>query len=472
MSKVKSSSGPGKSARQSSDKDSKTLSKDKQVIKSLKGQLRSDTAKKRSKKALTSIPVSLFLKAINGYGLTLQDPFRFRGVKVPDYKKIKTVTCSTTDRWTITASAQGCCATSVRLGQRLQYIDNDSDLTPHGTENTPMIALSSADSAPDYLFANATFQGLQASPILVANYGLVRIVSAMLIIQYTGATLSDSGLMCTSAIDPESFANLIQSYPPGVSVKPQLNNGIFDELIDFPDATTVPINKHRTMYCRYTPMDERYVDFCTPLYDSLNQDTNGGYIVYNVADSSPGFPMPSYPASSEPPNDIEHGDQRAVFTAACTGLQPGATCYCVLTINWEAVPIIGTFVAGDASPSPSDPDMFSLGLNTSADKPITGEYLDVVPSSTGSSRIEQTTGGLYYDPTALITHVAETAGSTKAVTDTSPAAMDKLAATSSSGGFMDAFGSAFDFVKDKAIPFLADYGPEIVSGVGDLLALL
>lgn len=245
-----------------------------------------------------------------------------------------------------------------------------------------------------------------------------------------------------------------------------LSNNVFDQLIQYPNAMVLPANQHKAVTARYTPKDPRYLAYSPPLWDK--QDEVLGAIPYITTTS-----VAAGPADDACPQTVLYG-MRGIMTFAATGLTPGATIYCVLRINWEGTPLTGSYLAGDAVVSVSDSLLLDHGMSTSAGAPMVGSSAFELPPAV--SRMDATSGSLYKDPSQLIAHVAagNTASAPAAAAIGLPTVAQEVSKDkkSDSGGVGDFFGDAFGFIKDKVIPTALEYGPEIMSGIETVLALL
>jgi len=299
------------------------------------------TRSKENSRKLDALSSSLlgsrqYLGLFNGYLHSLLNPFGVTGVKIPDFDSTRTTTFSTIDRFSFPVGSGGAFWINVQIGPPL--------LSDYGTSVGNTLIQYSPNAVTSYFNDNGavgyTQLGYSAGSQMVANYARIRPVSAGLMVMYAGSTLSDAGLMLASYTDGESNGTYYEND----------NVWTFGYMQSFPNTETVLINQCRAIMCRYIPLTYDHYQYTEPnsLQTAINDPTDD--------------PV-GYQLSINPP--LNYG----YLMAAGQGLAVGAPIYAVLRINWEATPLVNTFVAGAASASPVDhlalENAMSMSSNTS-----------------------------------------------------------------------------------------------------------
>lgn len=452
----------------------------KELRKALKSSISGEAHSRIATKALSRVPASSWLKALNSYYLTLRYPLQMGGARVPDMAVQPTIAFSTTDRFSITAGANGLAGIAVALTNRTMW--NVGDGVPTFEPITNIFLTDPLNSTDTELWAGATDlsplswgygtpnyagRSLTAAPLVANTFSLARIVSAGVYLTYTGASLQDSGLMASFSEDTETLMSL-KGGPAGST---NLSIERFDDILQMPNSTALPVNQHMAMSARFTPKDQRYLSFSTPAINHfettyLTPGTTGDDPLSNVGGAL-GIPLGGGRTTAgdsivdiyKPGVSVLDGS-RGNIGVVCKGLTEGTTVYAVLRINWEGLPLTGSYLSGQAEVSTSDSLLLDHGLNESAKAPLTGTVNVALPPSVSKLDVSST------PPLLSTASVAAGAKNLGKIEDKVSAMAD---ASSSSSGVFD---KVVDFIKDDAVPFLSTYGPEIAEGVGSLLALL
>jgi len=262
-----------------------------------------------------------YLGLFNGYLHSILNPFGATGVKIPDFNSTRTTTFSTIDRFSFAVGSGGAFWAAVDIEP--PYLSAYGATTGNtAIEYSPNASTDDFNSPVAVGFTNV---GYSASPQILANYGRIRPVSAGLMVMYAGATLSDAGLMLASYVDGETYNTYWENQP----------SFTFEYMQSFANTETVLVNQCRAVMCRYIPLTYDHYQYTVPNQILVGSDT--------PTDDPIGYEL-----RANPP--YNYGS----LIVAGQGLAVGAPIYAVLRINWEGTPLVNTYIAGAASPSPVD----------------------------------------------------------------------------------------------------------------------
>jgi hypothetical protein len=291
-------------------------------------------AKKARKFAKRAAAFSPMLASLNGYYQTLRAPWHFSGVRIPDPQGLPSATFKTIDRFQLAASAgSGSAAFQYQIMPPYGVDNTYTNATfPTLAANSSIYTVSDSSSTSTDLFAGFSNDPYNAADFMYNTYHYMRPVSAGVRMYYTGATLTDSGMLLATYTTLNQLAYYLDS----------AGGYNFNDMMTWTNTTTVVVNRHRGISCVYMPTDPSYFKY------------SPGYAIYSqpVTITSPyvGPNQQMYTTNvlMEPPNCY------GVITLAANGLGSGSTLFVEVEVNWEGIPARNTFQAGQVSPSPSD----------------------------------------------------------------------------------------------------------------------
>lgn len=288
---------------------------------------RAKKTKKGVKKAYGRVSHD-FLKSMNPYLQTIEDPWKVQGVKVPDMITYPSATFSITDRRTVTSNTTsgmamicyGIGATAANLGSVIPVTTNFF----FGCTNNAALETTSD------IFVGATSFTIPAWNSLASTVGStfssVRLVSASVSVCTQGTPNNTQGKIST-AFFPKTKLDVERGGNP-VSV---------DRIELEPGARILPCNTMKSVEVRYKPLDNQVLQYANLNAVTPNQTLEGQY----------------YPGEW-------------VFVASGLGAT-AVNLQAIAVFNYEAIPKTSQFSPITLSSSPSDPIAMSLALNEASE---------------------------------------------------------------------------------------------------------
>jgi len=274
--------------------------------------------------------VNRYLKMFNPYAQTLEDPFNYLGVKIPDNKCPQTSTFSLVQRNTVTVNAGGLCAIAHGVANQASGFGS---LLPNN--NGYLFGCTNNDAAMtvgDLLTLGTNFtqsHWTSAASTIPNSFSHVRLVSAGFLVQYQGAISTSAGKISVA-------------FFPGNKLDVMRGSGALtlNQLEGQPGAIIQPINQLKSVLGRYRPTDETQ------------------WMFFNVATTQPAqtqFPW-AYPGA---------------FVAAISGAAANSVVQVIGIYNYEGIPKDTSFypIVGNISPSPIDPLAASYGMKFASEIP-------------------------------------------------------------------------------------------------------
>lgn len=335
--------------------------------------------KKVGKKALKGA-ASNYLALLNPYALTIMDPFRFRGVKIPDLVTIPSATVSTVKRWqlstvqpnvlfsfgaSVTNTVVPANAVSDTNLRRIGLVPLPNSAFPKLSQavgviyssSVPGFGGSATTTVEQILYLDEAFGNPLLSPSGIPTIASnARLVSAGLAVQYTGTAIAASGVFTTVSCPVDSLRD--KSFGTGFATNSFVRS--------LPNATTSAVNNLNGVCMRYLPLSAARSD-----YVDLSLDTGSVSNPVNLDDNF----------------DVRCHNQWA-FVCQVDGLNTSITNSFEITLvcNYEILPNTNSLSWMETSPSYADPISHAQASNIAQS----------LPSSVPSARmaLETPTGGV------------------------------------------------------------------------------
>jgi len=321
--------------------------------------------KKRSKKALRGEGASRFLKALNPYYLTVKDPFRVRGVRIPDLVTTPSTAFSLEYHGTVSTSTTfGCFGIAIGASFTPAHF---ADLVPQQCNNYVLGSVSWSDATTSALFGTTPVEFAYQNWNSASGYQVpalfqqVRLVSMGLNVVPLSAPLNLKGQM-------------------GAAFYPRMNNLTrgqttlaWANFAQAPDFLMVPVNQGNGVSVVYRPMDS-----ISTQYSSCDFPVSGG--------------------GGEPLSAVG-----GTLMVCGTGLNPGDAVQFTLVANYEGIPRTNLLDLIPAEPSISDPLSLSGAFNALEDTPIVrANSKDLQESNLGPTSGMTQTGHRIHDEVTVV----------------------------------------------------------------------
>lgn len=291
-------------------------------------------AKRKEVKEAYGGTVNKFLKQINPYAQTLEDPWAVTGVKIPDNCTYPSASFSIVDKRVAAVNASGMAVVAYGMSSSASA---PGTLVPFALTGGLYLAgyMSGSGSVSSDVFNSVGASSLQfsawnaTSASVPSLFSMVRLVSA-------GVSVTVSGSLNTSQ------GKMVAAFFPGSQLIREQSGAItLSRLLLQPGCQELNVNTGKAIKLRYRPVDPRVWGYSFPLAVAANTTTDMEY----------------YP-----------GTLVVLVTGATTGVNLEVT----FQGNYEGVPVNSSFSPLQISSSPVDPLSLSHGVQHAAEiKPAT-----------------------------------------------------------------------------------------------------